>query len=282
MLTTRHSPKELADRSLQIFQKTLQGTVGSPLPALSRKKWSPFLGLGVASLVLALINGPLMVSLGVGLVVYKQLGQLSAAQWQQLGDWLQQQRTTRLSAHGKTLLLSGTALAATYLTTAIWVETHQATVAIALGGQSLFTLALLAWILRTVSPAPAQPAAPPAANSGSPEALEVLLLELVHADPLRRLVLVRQLTRLALQAAPAQSYLEGGAVSVRSHLIDCFHLMLAQESEPLVRTALRQGLQHLRPTAQLPEGAPPLPTAKEIQQTSRVRRSVVEYIEPSF
>ncbi|MBD0268841.1 MAG: hypothetical protein ICV77_11170 [Cyanobacteria bacterium Co-bin8] len=277
MLSTRHSPKEIVDRSLQTCQQALRRTVGPSLSAVSRKKVAPFWGLGLASLALSLVNGPLVISLGTGLVTYQQLSQLTPEQWQQLAQWLQKQRAASLSTRNKTLLLSGTALAATYLTTAIWSETHQASVAIALGSQSLLTLALLAWLLRS---APSSPSPPQPPQSLQPDTLESLLAELTHPDPLRRLVRVRQLTRLVTPAAAQAGYLEGSAVTVRSHLIDCFHLMLSQESEPLVRTALREGLQHLRQPAQLPEGAPPLPSSKEMKQTSRVRRPIVEYIEP--
>ncbi|MBD0336701.1 MAG: hypothetical protein ICV62_14530 [Cyanobacteria bacterium Co-bin13] len=276
MLSTRQSPKEIVESSLQSCQKALRRTVGPSLSAVSWKK-SPYWGLGLASLSLSLINGPLVISLGAGLVTYQQLSQLTPEQWQQLTQRLQKQRAVSLSARNKTLLLSGTALAATYLTTAIWSETHQAAVAIALGTQSLLTLSLLAWLLRSAPPSPSAPLPP---QSLQPDTLESLLAELTHPDPLRRLVRVRQLTRMATPAAAETGYLDGGVVTVRSHLIDCFHLMLSQESEPLVRTALREGLQHLRQPAQLPEGAPPLPNAKAMKQTHRVRRPVVEYIEP--
>ncbi|HEY9737003.1 MAG TPA: hypothetical protein V6D06_11995 [Trichocoleus sp.] len=250
----------------------------------------PVWGVGLASLLLSLVNGPLVISCGVGLVAYQQLKRLTPEQWQQLSEWVQRQQIAP-SARTKTLLLSGSALAATYVTTALWAETHQLAVAIALGRQSLLTLALLGWLLRGAPTPPGQ--APETAERPEPENsnrepvretvnladIDDLLEDLAHPDPLRRLVRVRQLTRVAL-GNTEQSYLEQGTVSVRSHLVDCFHLMLAQEQEPLVREALREGLHCLRPPAQLPEGGPPLPTSKEMKQTSRVRRSVVEYIEP--
>ncbi|HEY9881427.1 MAG TPA: hypothetical protein V6D29_23435 [Leptolyngbyaceae cyanobacterium] len=280
-LRTRRLAQEGADHWIQTWQKALQDFVGPNLVSTQWEKTYPFWGLGLASLGLTLINGPLVISLGVGLVVYQQLVNLTPEQWQQLRQSIQKRSHASLSTQGKTLLLTGTALAATYLTTSIWAETHHLWVALALGSQSLVTLALLVWLLRS-SHTNNQSDAPTQLRRAEVDAegIESLLLELNHPNPLRRLVLVRQLTRLAGQEPPEHSYIDGGVVSVRSHLIDCFHLMLAQESEPLVRTALREGLQHLRPPAQLPEGAPPLPSPQKLQPTNRVRRPVVEYIEP--
>jgi hypothetical protein len=269
MLTTRPSRSLLAGRPLQASSQALRLLRTQALPRrvaqrLGSPRRLPLWGLGLASLALSLVNGPLVLAAGAGLVTYQQLAQLSPQQWQLLGEWLQQQRHRALSPRHKTLLLSGTALIATYLTTALWAETHQLAVAIALGSQSLLTLALLAWLLRSPAPAAASPAAAPT--------LDALLNELTSADPLRRLIGVQRLSQRAIAGDRAQ----------QNQLIDCFRLMLAQESEPLVRTALRQGLQQLRPLAQLPEGAPPVSAqpSKKIQQTSRLRRPIVEYIEP--
>lgn len=278
-LRTRHLAQEGANHWIQDWQKALQASVGPQLASTQWKKAYPFWGLGLASLVLSLVNGPLVISVGVGLVVYQQLARLTPEQWQQLRQSLQKRSHSPLSAQSKTLLVTGTALAATYLTTSIWTETHQFWVALALGSQSLVTLALLVWLLRSSQSSKRDITLRSDEAEVNLVELESLLLELNHPNPLRRLVLVRQLTRLAIQDNPEGTYIEGAA-SVRSHLIDCFHLMLAQESEPLVRTALREGLQHLRPPAQLPEGAPPLPAPQQLQQTNRVRRPVVEYIEP--
>lgn len=275
MLTIRPSRSELADRSAQVSAQALMSKLRPrgqrqrrAAQRLRSQRRLPLWGLGLASLTLTLVNGPLVLAVGAGLVTYQQLAQLSPQQWQQLGEWLEQQRHRSLAPRHKTLLLSGTALLATYLTTAVWTETHQLAVAIALSTQSLLTLALLAWLLR--SPAAASPAA--AKVAATTPTLDPLLSELTSADPLRRLIGVQ---RLCQQAS-------AGDRTQQNQLLDCFHLMLAQEPEPLVRTALRQGLQQLRPLAQLPEGAPPLPTqpSKEIQQTSRLRRPIVEYIEP--
>lgn len=280
-LRNRHLAQTGANHWIQNRQKALQDSVGSQFAATQWERVYPFWGLSLASLVLSLINGPLVISLGVGLVVYQQLVRLTPEQWQQMRQSIQVRSHAPLSPQGKTLLLTGTALAATYLTTSIWSETHQLWVALTLGSQSLVTLALLAWLLRSSQASKESDTASQVRRAKvDPVELDSLLLELNHPDSLRRLVLVRQLTRLVVQEDLESSYIEGAAVSVRSHLIDCFHLMLSQESEPLVRTALREGLQRLRPPAQLPEGAPPLPSPQKLQQTNRVRRPVVEYIEP--
>ena len=110
----------------------------------------------------------------------------------------------------------------------------------------------------------AQPPTAPATNPPITETdrFEQALAHLTQADPLQRLIAVRQLVRLVNQS-PSGAYIAAAEVSIQTHLIDCFHLMLAHEPEPIVRSAVREGLTLLRqPPPQghpLPAGAEPLP-----------------------
>ncbi|MGF1460487.1 MAG: hypothetical protein ACFBSG_15855 [Leptolyngbyaceae cyanobacterium] len=103
------------------------------------------------------------------------------------------------------------------------------------------------------------------------------------ADPVQRLVAVRAFLRWYLTLEDTTNpYVPGTDVTLRSHLIDCFRIMLTHESEPLVRVALLEGLKTLQPKAQLPAGQPaiaPLP-AKPQPISTPVRQRSVEYVEP--
>ncbi|NJL85115.1 MAG: hypothetical protein HC886_02710 [Leptolyngbyaceae cyanobacterium SM1_1_3] len=127
--------------------------------------------------------------------------------------------------------------------------------------------------------------------------LNQLLAQLTQSDPLRRLVAVQQILHWVEQASVQALYLSQLSISVRSQIIDCFRVLLVQESDPIVRNALRAGLQALsRTPPQLSEGAPLLQleaTAKVAQAPaseaapktalrSPVGRSQVEYVESLY
>ena len=248
-------------------------------------------GLGLGSFALGLVNGALVVSTGIGVLAYRQLAQLSPAQQQDLRRRLQSAVPLPRSLGQQALVLSLMLGASTYTVTALWQSTHSLLMALVLTGQTALTFFVVVALLRSPADKTADPhptkradggpiAHPPptaqtlevAAQSPGTEAdrFEQTLAHLTGADPLQRLIAVRQLVRLGHQAGT--TYIPGAEVSMRSHLIDCFHLMLAHDPEPIVRSAVREGLallrqpapqDHHRPTgaAPLPDLAPPLDLA---------------------
>jgi len=114
-------------------------------------------------------------------------------------------------------------------------------------------------------------------DHASADTIDPLLERLSHRDPVVRLVTVRQLLR-QLNTLPADTcYIPGTSMTVQSHVMDCLHLMLTQETEPLVRTAIRDGVRQLYPLPRLQPGTP----AVQIQRQSvSVHRHAVEYVEP--
>lgn len=243
-------------------------------------------GMGVLSVGLTLVNGPLVISLGVALVAHRQLAQLSPEQWQHLlqswQQWLHQRWLRGWSSQQKTWLLSGTLLVGIYLATSTWNETHTLAGTLAIAAQTVLVCLALGILLRLPRPQSPDPVAQWEQQVAS---LEQGMMELSHPDPLRRLVAVRRVMRLFTQLAAQAPSMDAGGISFQAHLIDCFHLMLAQEQEPLVRTALREGLARLRQPLQLSAGAPPVPTPETWARSHSSlaqprRRPVVEYIEP--
>lgn len=295
MLHTRHFAEKAADR--WPTDRSIPGTASlqkswdQGRSVLQASPFSPWWSVGLGSLLLTLLNGPLVLSLGMGIAVYAELSRLTAEDWQQLTQRLQRPPHLPLSPRAKTRVATAAALLLTFLVTSLWAETHYFWLAAIMGGQSVLALWLAGLLLQpqlettpVVVSDHAATMTPALDSIPTPEttpemALDRHLGELSAADALARLVAVRQLMRLA-QTHPLEArYVPGSEISLRSHLLDCFHLMLAQEGEPMVRSALKEGLDLLRQPAQLPAGEPPMqPLQQTIKKT--VRRPVVEYVEP--
>lgn len=250
-------------------------------------------GLGLGSFALGLVNGALVISTGIGVLAYRHLAQLSPDQQHALRQRIQGAVPLPRSLGQQALLLSLLLGASTYTVTALWQNTHSLLMALVLTGQTALTFFLVVALLRSPPDHPADhptkraevdatpgvdPSIPATASTletpvvpSSPrvtpsvteaDRFEQGLTHLAQADPLQRLIAVRQLVRLVHQVSAESTYIAGAEVSMQSHLIDCFHVLLAHESEPIVRSAVREGLALLRqppPGNQLPAGADPLP-----------------------
>ncbi|MEB3289440.1 MAG: hypothetical protein VKI82_05965 [Leptolyngbya sp.] len=287
------SPKQPSERArLAAMQRW-------PSPSLARWRPSPqqayLWGLGLGSFALGLVNGALVISTGIGVLAYRQLVQLSPAQQQALRQRIQSAVPLPRSLGKQALVLSLLLGASTYTVTALWQSTHSLLMALVLTGQTALTFFVVVALLRSSTDADAPEAHPTkradgvkrapvnpltvsrtldivpdqatatAAKTSSPEAdrFEQALAQLTQADPLQRLIAVRQLVRLVQPSSAKTAYIAGAEVSMQSHLIDCFHLMLAHEPEPVVRSAVREGLALLRrdkaPNPQLSAGGEALP-----------------------
>jgi len=232
-------------------------------------------GLGLGSCALGLVNGAFVISLGIGWVAYKQLLALSPRQWDRLRQQVEQALPLPRSVRQRALLLSLLLAASSFTMTSLWQATHSPLMGIVLLGQTTLTFFVVGLLLRTgVSPSfrssrRRREQLLPAQGSDSAEAqvdlVEQSLSQLSHPDPLQRLVAIRRLVKLVDRLGDDQLYAAKAGVSLRSHLLDCFHIMLAHEPEPIVRTAVREGLDLLRQPHQLPKGPPPLPTEKALQ-----------------
>ncbi|WP_156119788.1 hypothetical protein [Leptolyngbya sp. KIOST-1] len=223
-----------------------------PKPAPLRPGWRQSLplkhprvwGLGLGSLALGLVNGALVISAGIGLVAYQQILQLSPRQRKGLMQRLQKGLPLPKSPQQQALILAGVAGVSTYTFTALWHSTHSLLMALLLTGQGALALFAVGALLRSSR------AADPSDdlwNAAPVAQVEHNLSLLSHPDPLKRLVAVRRLVRLA---HTDEEYLVG--MSVRSHLIDCFQLRLNQESDATVRSALEDGQRLLRQDNRLP------------------------------
>lgn len=212
--------------------------------SLPRLKHPQLWGLGFGSLALGLVNGALVISAGIGLVAYQQILQLSPRQRKGLMQRLQQGLPLPATPQQQALMLGLVTGVSTYTFTALWHSTHSLLMALLLTGQGALALFAVGALLRSSRSTERSDDLWDAAPMAQ---VEHNLGLLSHPDPLKRLVAVRRLVRLA-QAD--EEYLAG--MSVRSHLLDCFQLRLGQESDAIVRSALEEGQSLLRSAKPLP------------------------------
>jgi hypothetical protein len=224
-----------------------------PASALARPGWRQMLprpkhpqlwGVGVGSFALGLINGALVVSAGIALVAYQQLLQLSPRQREGLVQRLQRGLPLPRSPQQQALVLALVTGASTYTFTSLWHSTHSLLMAGLLTGQGALALFALGALLRSSR---AEERSNGQWGAAPIDQIEHNLAILSHSDPLKRLVAVRRLVKLAEHNADGY----GAGVSVRSHLIDCFTIRLGQEGDAIVRSALEKGLTLLQPTQSL-------------------------------
>jgi hypothetical protein len=272
----------------------------------------PYLwGVGLGSFALGLVNGAFVISMGVGWVAYKQLQSLSPRQWATLRQSIEKALPLPGTMQRQAMVLSLLLAASTYTMTALWQSTHSMLMALVLLGQTTLTFFVVGLMLRSgkrSAPIPSPQMAPTLgyhhdlverersspSSTESVDPLEYSLSQLTHPDPLQRLVAIRRLVKLIDGVGEEKLYAVGAQVSLRSHLLDCFHIMLAHETEPIVRTAVREGLSLLRQVPQLPEGPPPFPQdnalrtpalqpeSQPVEEPSthrQGRRTAVEYVE---
>ncbi len=146
----------------------------------------------------------------------------------------------------------------TYLAAAIWAESDSAWIAsgaILQGMGTLTGLGLMAWqIYNRPDPRPHIQ-------------INQLLFDLAHEDPLKRLLAVRQLTdsvsvlndesRLERRSRTANRHQNLTKVPSRRQIADYFRVMLQREDDPIIRSAVLDGLQTLEIVYQLKQATEP-------------------------
>jgi hypothetical protein len=121
----------------------------------------------------------------------------------------------------------GIAALSTYIAASIWVDSENPWLAVGSilqGFGTLLTLLLLVWHIMQQQ------------KEGDPDKFDQFLADLTDADPLKRLIAVRQLTPLANHSRCHQS-------KRQQQLLEYFLLMLSQEKEPVIRKAVLDSIQ---------------------------------------
>lgn len=197
-------------------------------------------------------NGKLLLSTTVGLVVMVSVYRMQQWDWQV--RWLEFWRFVTGSNRQLTLAVGCGALAtvSSYMSVSIWVDFDNHWVASGLILQNLglgAVIGLLVWLVVSHR------------TSKQQAYLERMLTNLTDADPLKRLIAVREITRwvsntkfslnnpnelfggLNKSYGETRSNYRSGIK--RSHIRECFQMMLVRESEPMVYDAVIDGLQAL-------------------------------------
>jgi hypothetical protein len=204
---------------------------------LSRKAIQKAIGWLIAALgvaVMLLWNWKLVLAtvagVGLMLLVYFILGwnwQAYWSHWRQFFTGSQGKLTVAVGSGGLAAL-------STYIAASIWADSENrwlATGTILQGFGTVFTLLVLIW--HVISDR----------GQRDEEKFEHLLQDLTTADPLKRLIAVRQLSNLANKPRLHQVY--------QPQLVEYFCLLLSREQEPVIREAVLKSLQ--RWGAQLPK-----------------------------
>jgi hypothetical protein len=215
-------------------------TAKKPLVSLLRaiflaKVWNwKSLSCLVAGMLLAW-NWQLTSAALVGVIVMLQVPRLRSRNWQrsltQLQCWVQSPHHTWILP----VLAGGITTVGTYLSIEIWETTDSPWIAAGAILQGLGTLAVLLLLLWQLLGKQTQQVE---------ERFHQLLSDLSHPEPLKRLIAVRQLTRLVTE--PTLDQARCRTVS------DALQLLLPQESQTVIRAAVLDGLHVLSPMAQRP------------------------------
>jgi hypothetical protein len=195
--------------------------------------------VGVGGAALLYWNGRLVLSTGAGMGAMLGFYLLQEMGWRatvaELQNWLQDSLKGVNQRFALAALCGGGVTFTTYLASSIWLESDSPWTATGLILQGAATLGTLGWLIGRprVTPDFATPA------------LATLLADLTDADPLKRLIAVRQIPDRVEANSPQQA-----------QVIEYFQVLLSRETDGLVRSAVLQGLQQLGAAAPQPLSIP--------------------------
>ncbi|MCW6053081.1 hypothetical protein K4039_24160 [Lyngbya sp. CCAP 1446/10] len=204
------------------------------LARLSRSKG----GLVAFTFTLAAVwgwwNSQLLFSTGLGIAAMMMVYRGQSGEWQLLRSKAEQfwegpnRRLVLAVAAG------GIATLGAYMSLAIWEDSQSHWMALSLILQNFGTIAIAGLLLRQ--------ALSLGASKKDEAAIDRIFADLTDADPVKRLIAVRQMTDLVNQGG-FHRVTSVKSSSTRSRAAECFRLMLSREPEALVRNALLEGLQ---------------------------------------
>ncbi|MDF5709645.1 MAG: armadillo-type fold-containing protein [Nostoc sp. S4] len=203
--------------------------LGASLKLKTFKRFSgPGGFLGFLTIVVAMLlwNWKLLLALSIGVgvmvLVYSMQEWDWQLRWSKIREFLNSSNRRLVLA----VLSGGLATVSTYMAAAIWVDSHSrwiAAGAIVQGVGTLLTLILLVWQIVNFY------------GNRQEDHLEQLLVNLTEKDPLKRLVALRQLTKLITRKQVDSS--------VQEDVVQCLQLLLSREEEVVIREAAFKSLQ---------------------------------------
>jgi hypothetical protein len=176
-------------------------------------------------------NSQLLAATGLGIGAMMLVYRAESWNWQQVRSFWHSPSRRLVLAVGS----GGIATLGTYMSLAIWADSDNHWIALSAILQNFGTIAIVALLVRQVL----------SHNASKDEAVvDRILADLTDADPVKRLIAVRQMTNLVKSPGFRKQSSLKSSIAL-SHTAECFRLMLSQEPEALVRNALLEGLQTL-------------------------------------
>ncbi|MGK7925388.1 MAG: ATP synthase subunit I [Spirulina sp.] len=221
----------------------------------SKRTRSLLLWLAIAIGVALLLIWNWQLVLATGLGISAMWGTYAITEWNWRKRWLQVLQFFQNPQSRLILAIGSGGLAAmgTYVAVSIWVHSENRWLAVGAllqGAATLLTLALLGWY--GISDR----------QYREETRYERLLLQLTRVDPLKRLIVIRQLARLSPHLPESD----------RAQLLEYFHILLSREEDEKVRTALLKGLGTWERKQLKLESKQPLKMPVHFPQSSTVNR----------
>jgi hypothetical protein len=180
-------------------------------------------------------NGQLLTSTGLGIGVMILAYRTQFWDWQLLRSNLEQFWDSPNRHFVLAIGSGGIATLGTYMSFEIWAESENHWIAVSAILQNVGTIAIVALLLQQAFNHIA---------SKDEAVVDRILADLTDADPVKRLIAVRQITDLVNNPRFCQKNSLKSSI-VKSHTTECLRLMLSREPETIVRNALLEGLQAL-------------------------------------
>ena len=243
---SRGFPETAQTRYLRAEAKTDRAR--SPVGSIGFVKWlldrltrsKGWLTVITLAAIWALWNSQLLFSTGLGIAAMMLVYRGESREWQLLRSQVEQFWD---SPNRRFILAAGTGGIATlgaYMSLAIWTDSSSHWMAASLILQNFGTIAIAGLLLRQALSMGA---------SKDEATVDRILADLTDADPVKRLIAVRQMTDLVNNGGLGhRSFVKNQPAKPRNRIAltraaECFRLMLSQEPEALVRNALLEGLQ---------------------------------------
>ncbi|MCG6136433.1 MAG: armadillo-type fold-containing protein [Nostoc sp. LLA-1] len=199
-----------------------------------QRTFKPFSGpggiLGFLTIIIAMLLWnwklllALIVGIGVMLLVYSMPKWNWQLHWSEVRKFLNGPNCRLALAVGS----GGIATVSTYMASAIWVESTSSWIATGMilqGLGTLLTLILLVWQIINFY------------GNREEDSINQWIVNLTESDPLKRLIAIRQLTKII-----TNKHLDS---QVQEEVVQCLRLLLNQEQEAVIRDAALESLQAL-------------------------------------
>jgi hypothetical protein len=185
-----------------------------------------FLGFLTIIIAMLLWNWKLLLALLIGIGVMTLVYSMQEWDWQLRWSKIHKFLNSSNRRLALAVVSGGLATVSTYMAASIWVDSHSSWIAagaILQGVGTLLTLILLLWQIVNFY------------QNREEDQLDQLLVNLTEKDPLKRLIALRQLTKLISRKQVDSS--------VQQDVVECLQLLLSREQEVVVRDAAFKILQ---------------------------------------